>query len=181
MPSPIAHLAAGYAIYRLSKNKLPQRVGSVSKIPIALMLIAVLSILPDLDFLVGLLFGDIESFHNNLSHSLLIGLPVALVASCIMYLWYRSHFWVWFAVSLIAYDLHAILDLFSGERGVMLLWPVIQDRFVSPIRLFYGVQWGLGFFTPWHLVTILSETLFLIFVLFLIDRLEKRGGSRRIA
>ncbi|HJS30315.1 MAG TPA: metal-dependent hydrolase [Anaerolineales bacterium] len=179
MPSPIVHLTAGYAIYRLSKHNLPERERQLLKIPIALLIIAGLSILPDLDFMVGLLLGDIEKYHNNISHSLLVGLPVALLAASLMVLWSRSsRFWVWFAVSLAAYDLHPILDLFAGERGVMLFWPIVQDRFTSPVKLFYGVQWGLGLISPWHFVTILSELLFLIIVYFLIAWLDKRKPAR---
>jgi hypothetical protein len=60
MPSPIAHLSAGYAIYRLYKDRLPGSTPALLKIPFQLVLISVLSLLPDLDFVLGLIFDDVE-------------------------------------------------------------------------------------------------------------------------
>jgi inner membrane protein len=174
MPSPIAHLSAGYAIYRLYKHKLPGNAYRLKKVPYQLLLIAVLSLLPDLDFLFGLIYGDVEKFHNNISHSLFFGLLVALIVSTLAYWKNRSNFWGWFIVSMLSYDMHVILDIFTGERGVMLLWPLVQDRFSSPVKLFVGVQWGLGLFTIWHVWTILSETLFLIIIFVLLNFFEKK-------
>jgi membrane-bound metal-dependent hydrolase YbcI (DUF457 family) len=174
MPSPIAHIAAGYAVYRLYKDKLPGGAALSPGIRSPLLLIAGLSLLPDLDVLFALIFGDMERYHNNFSHSLFFGLAVALICASLIFWKYRSHFWLWFVVSLISYDLHVVMDYFTGERGVMLLWPLIEARFSSPIKLFIGVQWGQGFFTIWHLWTILTETLFFITVYLLLRIFDNR-------
>jgi hypothetical protein len=174
MPSPIAHISAGYAIYRLYKHKLPGSAYRFHRVPYQFLLIAVFSLLPDLDFLFGLIYGDVEKFHNNISHSLLFGLLVALIFSALAYWKDRAHFWGWFVVSFLSYDMHVILDIFTGERGVMLLWPFVQDRFSSPVKLFVGVQWGLGLFTVWHVWTILSELLFFVVIFVLLNFIEKK-------
>lgn len=164
MPSPIAHITAGYTIFKLSKNKLPGAKLSFWMFPCQLVLLASLSLLPDLDFLIGLILGDIERYHNNFSHSLLCGFLIAIILS-IMVKWLdKSNFMNVFIISVITYDLHAIMDMFTGDRGVMLFWPLVQTRFSSPVKLFFGVQWGKGLFSILHVWTILSEIGFFLLI-----------------
>lgn len=178
MPSPIVHISAGYAIYRIYKHKLPKNRYLFSRIPLYFLIIAILSLLPDLDALFGLIFRDMEHYHNNLTHSLFFGLLVALVFSGLARWIFGSKIWIWFMVALLSYELHVILDVFTGERGVMLLWPLVQHRFSSPVKLFYGLQWGLGFFSIWHLWTIFTESLFFLVVFFLLNFFDKRRLSK---
>jgi membrane-bound metal-dependent hydrolase YbcI (DUF457 family) len=52
-----------------------------ARLPSGLLLAAVgASILPDMDALPGILFNDFSRFHNNLTHSFMAGLIVALLA-----------------------------------------------------------------------------------------------------
>lgn len=178
MPSPIAHLGAGYAIYRLYKQKLPAERKSFWKIPLQLVLVAGLSMLPDLDVIPAILFRDMRAWHNNFSHSLLFGIPVAFVIAGVFRRVYRSSFWLWFGICLLSYDLHVIMDALTAERGVMLFWPLSQERFASPIKLFYGLQWGLGWFSVWHLWTILTESAFVAVVLLAVNYFQKRRSHR---
>jgi hypothetical protein len=78
MPSPIAHLGVGYAIYRHYKDRLPEDKRSFWKFPLQLILVTGLSMLPDLDVIPAIIFRDMRAYHNNISHSLLFGIPVAL-------------------------------------------------------------------------------------------------------
>jgi len=80
MSSPIAHVAAGYAVYSIFRPWLPAR--TVSEIPARFswpILAACLSLLPDLDVIAAWVFGNMAKFHNNLTHSLLVW----LLASCL--------------------------------------------------------------------------------------------------
>lgn len=174
MPSPIAHLGAGYAIYRFYKYRLPEDRRYIWKIPLQIALVAGLSMLPDLDVIPAILFRDMRTYHNNSTHSLLVGLPVAFLLAGIFRHVYRSKFWLWFAICLVSYDLHVLMDALAAERGVMLFWPLTAERFVSPVKLFYGLQWGLGWFSLWHLWTIFTESLFVAVVLVLVKFFEKR-------
>jgi hypothetical protein len=160
MPSPIAHLSVGYAIYRHYKDRLPEQRTRLWKLPLQMIVIAGLSMLPDLDVIPAILFGDMQRFHNNFSHSFLFAVPVAFAVSGIFHRAYRSNFWLWFVICLISYDLHVFMDALTAERGVMMFWPLTQDRFASPIKIFYGLQWGLGWFSIWHLWTLFTELLF---------------------
>jgi hypothetical protein len=178
MPSPIAHLGAGYAIYLLYKQKLPADRKSIWKLPLQLILVAGLSMLPDLDIIPALLFRDMRAYHNNFSHSLLFGIPVAFAIAGIFQRVYRTNFWLWFVVCLVSYDMHVLMDALTAERGVMMFWPLTQERFGSPVKLFYGLQWGLGWFSIWHLWTIFTESVFVALVLFAVNYFQKRRSDQ---
>jgi len=177
MPSPIAHLGAGYAIYHYYKHRLPQDRRHFWIFPLQLVLVIGLSMLPDLDVIPALLFKDMKAYHNNFSHSLIFAVPITLIIAGIFYRIYRSNFWLWFLICLVSYDLHVIMDALTAERGVMMFWPLSQNRFVSPIRIFYGLRWGLGWFSLWHLWTIFTESLFVIVVIGVVNYFEKRRNK----
>jgi membrane-bound metal-dependent hydrolase YbcI (DUF457 family) len=139
-----------------------------------MVMIAGLSLLPDLDIIPAILFRDMSAYHNNFSHSLLLAIPVAFLIAGIFHRIYRSSFWLWFLICLISYDLHIIMDALTAERGVMMFWPLSQNRLVSPIRIFYGLQWGLGWFSIWHLWTIFSELLFVSVLVGVVKYFDKR-------
>lgn len=174
MPSPIAHLGVGYAIYRYYKDKLPHDKRSIWKLPLQLILVTGLSILPDLDVVPAIIFRDMRAYHNNISHSLLFGIPVALLVAGIFQQVYRSNFWLWFVICLISYDLHVVMDALTADRGVMIFWPLTEERYASPVKIFYGLQWGLGWFSPWHLWTIFTESLFVGIVLIAMNYFDRR-------
>jgi membrane-bound metal-dependent hydrolase YbcI (DUF457 family) len=174
MPSPIAHLSVGYVIYRLNKDKLPVDNRKVLSIPLQMAAVISISMLPDLDAVLGIAFGDMAKYHNQFTHSLISGFPVALAGASIFNWIYRSSFWKWFLICLLSYELHIIMDLFTGERGVMLFWPFSEMRFISPIKLFYGMQWGLGWFSVSHMWTIFTESLFGLFAILSAVYWEKR-------
>jgi membrane-bound metal-dependent hydrolase YbcI (DUF457 family) len=177
MPSPIAHLGVGYAIYLHYKERLPQDKRNLWRMPLQLIFVAGLSMLPDLDVIPAIIFRDMEKYHNNFSHSLFFAIPVALIMAGVLRRVYRSNFWVWFIICLISYDAHVIMDALTAERGVMLFWPLTEARYASPIKLFYGLQWGLGWFSPWHLWTIFTETVFSLVVLYTVNYFDKRRNQ----
>jgi membrane-bound metal-dependent hydrolase YbcI (DUF457 family) len=174
MPSPIAHLSVGYAIYRHYQNRLPEQRIAIWKLSLQMIVVAGLSLLPDLDVIPAVLFRDMRGFHNNFSHSFLFAIPVSFVVAGIFQRVYRSNFWLWFVVCLISYDLHVFMDALTAERGVMMFWPLTDTRFASPIKIFYGLQWGLGWFSIWHLWTVFTEALFGLVVILGMNYFDKR-------
>lgn len=174
MPSPIAHLGAGYAIYRYYKHKLPENRGSLWKFPRQMLVIMGLSLLPDADIIAAIIFSDMQNYHNNFSHSLLLAIPVAFLFAGIFHGIYGANFWLWFLICLVSYDLHVIMDALTGERGVMLFWPFSQTRIVFPIRIFYGLQWGEGWFSTRHLWTVFTESLFVLVLTAVVNYFDKR-------
>jgi membrane-bound metal-dependent hydrolase YbcI (DUF457 family) len=147
------------------------------KIPLQMMMVTGLSMLPDLDVIPAIAFRDMKAYHNNFSHSLLFAVPVAFLIAGLFHRIYRSKFWLSFLICLVSYDLHIILDMLTAERGVMLFWPMTPNRFSFPIKVFYGVQWGLGWFSVWHLWTIFTESLFVLAVVLAANYFEHRKNS----
>lgn len=180
MPSPIAHLGAGYAIYHYYKHKLPENRSLFWKFPLQMVMVVGLSMLPDLDVIPAIIFRDMKAYHNNFSHSLFFAIPVALLVAGIFQRVYRSNFWLWFLICLVSYDLHVIMDALTADRGVMLFWPFIQTRYASSVKIFYGLQWGLGWFSIWHLWTIFTESLFALVVIVAVNYFEKRRNQASI-
>ncbi len=176
MPSPFAHAATGYILYRVFRKRLPTHWGRLLSYPIPLLIIISLSLLPDLDAIPGILSGDMARFHNNITHSLVVGLAVALIGASVLYFPFKSSWIVWFGLVLLSYELHIIMDFFTGERGSMLFWPFTAERFSAPVKLFTGVKWGLGLFSPWHLWTLFTEGLFFMLI-WLVYRLIRKNQA----
>ena len=175
MPSPIAHLTAGYAIYTLSRTGSPQReLRQVGPFPGLLVFTAGLSLLPDIDSVAGLLTGNFGRFHNNLTHSLLLGLGIAFIIGVLMHWQTGSGFWHWMTLAGLCYDLHVIMDWTTYGRGVMALWPFTAERYLAPVTLFYGLHWSDGLFSERHLMTLATELGFAALVLFVLHGIWPR-------
>ena len=177
MPSPVAHTAIGYVIYRLVRRDKAQRLHFweekfMGLFPYSLLYTIGISLLPDLDALAGLIYHDFGRFHNNGTHSLFVGLAFSLVIAAVFYWSRRQGFLSWFLITLLGYELHVIMDFLTfGGRGVMLFWPLLTNRFQSPILVFYGVRWSEGLFTFQHVITIATELVFVIAVVLLLKLL----------
>lgn len=166
MPSPIAHTTTGYVIYTISQARRPgQRLGHFGPLPRLLILIAGLSLLPDIDSIAGFLLRDLGRYHNGVSHSLFVGLAVALLVGGRTWWSTRSGFVEWFAITLFCYELHIVLDFATVGRGVMLFWPLTLARFQSPVKLFYGLHWSDGLISLNHVWTLLNDLGFAVLVL----------------
>lgn len=166
MPSPIAHLTAGYLVYLSSRRALargaaPDAPGAASR----LLTVALgFSLLPDADSAAGLILGDFGRYHNNGAHSLLVGVAISLVFAALM-AWRRQGFRFCFLVAAVAYSLHVLMDAATISRGVMAFWPLSEQRFLSPVSLFYGLHWSDGWLSVRHLWTVVTELVFAAVVL----------------
>ncbi|MEI6219216.1 MAG: metal-dependent hydrolase [bacterium] len=176
MPSPIAHVAAGYAVYRIFRKALPV----LEKAQPAFVLVAaaaVLSLLPDLDAVVGVAAHDFGRFHNNITHSFTFGIVVALLTAMVVTSTKGKGIGMaWFLFVSACYSLHVVMDFFTAGRGVMALWPFLSNRFESPICFFRGVKWATGVWSSQHLWTILNELLFVgvvALVMVLVERCRR--------
>jgi hypothetical protein len=169
MPSPLAHAAMGYVLYRATKK--PDDSGRIGPLPQLLILTVGISILPDLDFLAGIIFGDLYAYHNQVSHSLVVGTGFSLLAAGAIWLATRRTFGRWFLILALSYNLHIVMDFFTYKtRGIMLFWPFTEARYEGAVKLFYGVRWSEGLWTPSHLVTLATE-LGVVFLLVLFSSL----------
>ena len=132
MPSPVGHTLAGLSGYMLVRN----HVGPYARRWV-LFGSVVLANLPDLDFLPGLLLGDLRSFHHQATHSLAAVAAVTLSSIAIASWWKLDRF-AWGTWGGSVYLSHVVLDLLvddpSPPFGVQLLWPFSESYFISPIR-----------------------------------------------
>lgn len=178
MPSPLAHAAAAYAVHLLMKDRLDgTELPSVGPIPPTLTAAIGFSFLPDIDSAIGFATGNFGRFHNNLTHSILVGVAASLLFALSVQRWRKASFTGWFLLALLAYLGHIFMDASSISRGVMAFWPFTTERFLSPVTLFYGLHWSDGWLSARHLWTFFTEALFAV-VLVVIVRLF---GARRRA
>ena len=106
----------------------------------------VLGLVPDIDFLPGLLIGSINKYHHGVTHSIGFAFVFSIIFGYFYYLWkkdnnplsYLAIFLVWFG--------HAILDFVSIDTsipyGMPVLWPFSDKYFISPWVVFSDVDRG---------------------------------------
>lgn len=161
MPSPLAHAAAGYAVYEIFRQRgQAQRAEGALVTAKRFILVVVLTMLPDVDSVVGLLSGNFGRFHNNATHSLFVGLLAAAIVGLLMSRVQAGRFAPWFFLTLLLFELHVVMDYFTIGRGVMAFWPFTAERYLAPVSLFYGFHWSDGLLSVSHLWTIVTETAF---------------------
>lgn len=143
-----------------------------------------LSLLPDVDAVVGLLLGDMGRYHNQMMCTPLFALIFSIVTGLAGWHW-RGAFRPWFILAFSCYLLHITLDFFTHGRGIMLLWPLSEERFRPPFTIFYGVHWSDGLFSSRHIWTALTEiatfaAVWLLLALYVYLR-ERRTSTRQRA
>lgn len=180
MPSPIAHIAAGYAVSvafgREAGRAASNPGGRISGLP---LFATVLCLLPDSTSVLGLLTGNFARYHNSWEHSLLVGVGVAFVLAAIAWSIGDRRYRRWPVIALLCYESHVVMDYFTIGRGVMLFWPVSPERWQPPVHLFYGLHWSDGWLTVRHLWTALTELVFGALVVLAVSILARRFGRAR--
>ena len=180
MPSPIAHSVAGLLIFKVYGKRSPQPENERLQRYRPLLLTTIgLSLLPDLDSVAGILLQNFGRYHNSGSHSLFVGLLVALGVGGLVQRRRRAGFAYWFFLTFFCYAGHILLDYFTWGRGVKLLWPFSAERFSSPVRLFYGLHWSDGFVTTRHIWTVLTELVFVVLSVSVMVLVERKISNWR--
>ena len=158
MPSPIAHSAAGFAVYQAYRSRLPR--WAQDRALLAILLFLALSLVPDLDIVPGLALGDLGAIHNSITNSFIVGIALLAVLGAAISLTADGRFTLWFGAALVSVVFHILMDYFTVGRSVMVLWPLTARRFVAPVRLFYGFHYSQGLWSLSHLWTALTESIF---------------------
>lgn len=118
---------------------------------------------PDLDAVYGILAGSLYRYHNQGTHSLFVMFLVCALSAPIVSSWIKGISPTKMTgILLLCYGLHLLLDFLTTGRGLKLLWPFSETRFISPIRLFYGLHWSEGILSVRHLTTLANEVLFVV-------------------
>jgi inner membrane protein len=175
MPSPIAHLSVGYLLYRFFERRaVPfRREASHWQSVAGLAAFLFLSMAPDLDAVVGILTGQLGRYHNQWTHSLASCAVASLGGALLLRSQRRWRLAHCIGAAFACYGLHILMDTLSYGRGVMLLWPLSEARFLSPVLIFVGLHWSHGLWSPAHLLTALNEALFIAILLAIIALCRK--------
>ena len=119
MPLPLGHTAIGLATYEISNTRTSGwgRLGTLA-------FITVLSNLPDIDVLFGLvLTGNGDAFHRGPTHSLLFSAVAALLASHAWRCWSRIPR-ISFVSAFAIVVSHVVADFLFTTAPVSFLWPL---------------------------------------------------------
>ena len=166
MPSPILHTTSGYIVYRLLEKRAPiHNTPGTGNLPKTLLLSLGFSMLPDIDSVVGFLAGDFGKYHNNATHSLVVGLLAALFAAAVATTLRSISIRKVFLIAFFSYSAHILLDFLTIGRGVMAFWPLTDERYLFPWPLIYGVRWSDGLLSIRHIWTLISESALAAFLI----------------
>jgi membrane-bound metal-dependent hydrolase YbcI (DUF457 family) len=200
MPMPIAHGAAAVAIYLAFRPRIASAPGVHHGVPdgkswwLAPTACLFLAVMPDLDFIPGLLRGQPNLYHQGLSHSLFVLAGCSLLVFVGLKALGRgiaAHFsrsrllFCLLAASLS----HPVLDLFSLDTstpvGVPLFWPVSSEHFSAGWPIFLNVQradlpgaaFFLSLFSLHNLLAGLREAVFGLAVILLAPLPTSASGA----
>ena len=144
MASPIAHSLAGIGIYwtTLRNQRKPTDVVS-RKHAIGAVMAVLLANLSDIDLLATLITRSY--IHHQITHTLLFALLIAaglaLIAPVFGIKRTRA-----FILVFVLVGSHILIDFLTGDRtfpkGCMLLWPLSNRYFISPIPIFQDIWRG---------------------------------------
>jgi hypothetical protein len=130
MPSPVGHILSGAALYLAGTS--PQHRSNVT-LGVTLMG----SILPDFDFLPGILTGDPAAFHHGVSHSLafavLFGVLLFVLLRCCRQKTIATRAAL---LGTLAYGFHVALDALSADQAVPIIWPLSNVKFGIDLNVF---------------------------------------------
>jgi membrane-bound metal-dependent hydrolase YbcI (DUF457 family) len=152
LASPVGHALAGLALGRLAEP----RVSAASRLIVPVCI--ALALLPDLDFLPGVLLGNPTLYHQGESHSLGAALLVSFAVALLLARGGPQLLRIWL-VCFAAYGSHLLLDYFGTDArlpiGIPLLWPLSNATWISPVPILPGVHHA-GATTDAWLATVFS-------------------------
>jgi inner membrane protein len=145
MALPIAHATAGYLVHRVSRGDGATRCRPGGDRPPTgawrrAALFMLMGNLPDLDFLVGFVFGRPGMFHRGVSHTVLAAVAFGIAAG--VYGQWRGYgrFGATALACGAAYLSHLVLDAVTIDHrppfGAQFFWPLSSEYYISPVTIF---------------------------------------------
>lgn len=186
MPSPVAHSLIGLAIGtawllpRSPWREWPARLWSL-RAPLLLSVFAANA--PDLDYLPGIVLGDINAFHHTYTHTAAFVVGMAGLLALVYRLWARPAALAW-ATGLGAS--HLVADMLTADfrwpYGVMALWPFSDRYWISPITPFWHLSKSTwSDMVRWHNVQAVGvELLWVMPILLLVLAWKSNVRHRRV-
>lgn len=153
MPSPVGHsmiglaIGAGFAIPRGTPWRQWPDALRAHRVPVVLGLI--MANAPDVDYIPGVLTGDINAFHHYYTHTL--GW-IVLAALGVWMIWRAFHPGVAFGHFLFllgALSSHLVADWATRDTsypyGIMIAWPFSREHYTAAVPVFWNfmkTDWG---------------------------------------
>ena len=122
MPLPLGHSAIGFATHSLISDLISKEKNSLNNWKAA-MLIIILSNLPDIDVLFGLILqSNGGAFHRGPTHSILFAFTMGIIASKFSKSWPHAPI-LNFKTCFMLILSHVIADYFLTDSAVSFYWP----------------------------------------------------------
>lgn len=141
MCTPLGHGLAGIAL--TGRRTRPPRFNPVIWIPA----MWILSVLPDFDFIPGLLIGRPNVYHHGFMHSIVFCLAVAALITAGLAIAGKSRPAWTGGICLIVLLSHLALDCMSRDslppHGLQVFWPFSERYVMSPVAIFLDVNKGV--------------------------------------
>ncbi len=195
LPSPLIHTAVAGAIavitYREPSGCLSKGCEKGSQFFFLFLVVAFIANLPDLDFIPGLLFGNLLQFHHHLlSHSLGLSILLAFLVSHfgLPGLPCKKSYRFW--TLLLVGCSHPLLDICVYDSlgrctpdlcGIAVGWPVISKKYFAVIPLFEAANLGvdLSSWVNWHNARVVAKE-FVFGLLVVLAAIRLRRTSSRL-
>ena len=186
MATPIGHALAGYAVYSLGYHQEKEHRTGV------LWACLILAIIPDLDFLPGIVQGQPALYHQGITHSFSFAAGAGLLAVFFRPFTPRRILANWL-VFFFAYSSHLLVDFFGPDFrppiGIPLFWPITDQCYIAPNSIFWGVrhvshtsasnsEWLAGIFDSYNLWAIGIEVSAILPFIFLAWVIRARKFSQ---
>lgn len=165
MPTPIGHSLVGLSIgmaYALPSGKRFSVLGREMVRRRGFLLAAVaLANLPDIDYVPGILTGDLNAYHHHYSHTLgwlmLTSVGIWMIWKALVpEIGGRQYSFLFLTIGS-----HLILDYITANPtypyGILLLWPLSNDHYLAANSLFWNpakADWGEIF--QWYNVRVMA-------------------------
>ncbi len=186
MPSPVGHSVIGLSIgllYAWPRGSVAGRwMETIKRHRFPLFLAVVLANLPDIDYVPGILTGDLNAYHQQITHTL--GW-ILLVAGGTWMVWKYVQPTVGLkeaAFILACLAGHLVADWLTDDGsypfGIMMWWPFSSDHTIAPRHIFPSPQkadWGEVF--DWHNARVMGIEFLITAPLILIVLIVKRFPS----
>ncbi len=141
MASPVGHSLVAVSIVMAWQERFHHRqtVAWCLRHRWTLLAAVFLANVPDLDYVPGMIIGDLNAFHQGITHSLgFVGAfwIILMVAGRLCGMNLRR----WALLSALLLVSHLVVDILTADGrapyGIMLFWPLSEMRVHSPVTIF---------------------------------------------
>jgi membrane-bound metal-dependent hydrolase YbcI (DUF457 family) len=146
MASPVGHSLSGLGLYLLAGAGRGGRLFPAGDSAVVLLL----SNLPDLDLLPGVLMGDSSLWHHLVTHSLFFALALSgcIMAAAVLIKGARGPGMRWAGLGGALVVLHILLDYYTADSrppyGLRMFWPLSEGYYIARRTILDSVVRG-----PW--------------------------------